>query len=94
MDQIKRIIIEGKKVHNVDYRPFLLWKVRGLGIPSHDARNVKENNIEKIVVSVGGEENQLRKFVKFAKENYPESASVSRVWEAEPPERGHACRRI
>ncbi|MBU4189614.1 MAG: acylphosphatase [Candidatus Thermoplasmatota archaeon] len=82
----KRIVIEGEKVHNVGYRPFLLWKVRELRIPNHDARNVKENGMQRVVVSVGGEENQLRKFVEFAKENYPEKAEVSGVREVESPE--------
>lgn len=83
----KSIIITGEKVHHVGYRPFLLWKVRGLGIPNHDARNVKENGIEKVIVSVEGEENQIKKFLEFVKENYPENARVSSVREAEPPER-------
>ena len=88
MRQIKRIIIEGEKVHNVGYRPFLLWKVREIGISNHDARNVKENGMERVVVSVGGEEKQIQEFVKFVKENYPEKARVSRVWEdPKPPER-------
>lgn len=82
----KRIIIMGEKVHNVGYRPFLLWKVRELGIPNHDARNVKENGMQRVVVSVGGEEKHVRKFVEFAKENYPEKAKVSDVKEVEPPE--------
>ena len=88
MRQIKRIIIEGEKVHNVGYRPFLLWKVREIGISNHDARNVKENGMERVVVSVGGEEKQIQEFVKFVKENYPEKARVSRIWEdPKPPER-------
>ena len=87
MDQTKRVIIEGEKVHNVGYRPFLLWKVRELGIPNHDARNVKENGMERVVVSVGGEGKSVQVFVEFVKENCPEKAKVSRVLEAEPPER-------
>lgn len=87
MDQIKRIIIEGEKVHNVGYRPFLLWKIRELGIPNHDARNVRENGMERVVISVGGEEKRVQEFVEFVKENYPEKAKISRVWEVEPPER-------
>ncbi|RLI86259.1 MAG: hypothetical protein DRO76_04215 [Candidatus Altiarchaeales archaeon] len=88
MRQIKRIIIEGEKVHNVGYRPFLLWKVREIGISNYDARNVKENGMERVVVSVGGEEKQIQEFVKFVKENYPEKARVSRIWEdPKPPER-------
>ncbi|MEA3254946.1 MAG: acylphosphatase [Candidatus Altiarchaeota archaeon] len=87
MDQIKKIIIEGEKVHNVGYRPFLLRKARGLGIQNYDADNVVEDGQQRVVVSLGGDENQVRGFVAFVKENYPSKAKVSNVREVEPPER-------
>lgn len=85
----KKIIIQGRNVHhvNVGYRPFLLRKVRELGIPNYDAKNVKEEYcLDRVVVSLGGEEKQLQEFVEFAKENRPPKAIVAEVKEAEPPE--------
>ncbi|MBA3043592.1 acylphosphatase [archaeon] len=83
----KRIVIEGEKVHNVGYRPFLLWKACELGIPNYDAKNVEEEGKQMMIVSFGGEENQLKSFIEFVKENYPPRAKVSGVSEDEPPER-------
>ncbi len=86
--QVKKIIIEGEKVHNVGYRPFLLAKARKLGIPNYEADNVEEEGKQKVIVSVGGERKQAQDFVEFAKENYPKKAKVSRIWEdPNPPER-------
>ena len=80
----KRIIIEGEKVHDVGYRPFLLAKARRLRIPNYDAENLVENGMQKIAVSLEGEEKRVQEFVKFVKENYPENVKVLRVREAEP----------
>lgn len=83
----KRIVIEGEKIHNVGYRPFLLRKARELGIPNYDANNIVEDGKQKVVVSLSGEEKQFREFLEFVKENYPLKARVSSVKEMEPPER-------
>ncbi|PKP52188.1 MAG: hypothetical protein CVT90_02735 [Candidatus Altiarchaeales archaeon HGW-Altiarchaeales-3] len=80
----KKIIIEGKKVQGVGYRPFLLAKAMRLRIPNYDAENVVENGKQKIRVSFEGKEKQVQEFVEFVKENYPENAKVSSVREAEP----------
>ncbi len=55
----KRISIEGKKVHQVGYRPFLLAKAMRLNIPNFDAENVEENGKQKILISMIGEEKQI-----------------------------------
>jgi len=84
----KKIIIEGRNVHrvNVGYRPFLLRKARELGIPNYDAKNVKEECcLDRVVVSLGGEEKQVQEFVEFAEENRLKAIVVD-VREAEPPE--------
>jgi acylphosphatase len=87
MDQIKRIIIKGGKVHNVGYRPFLLAKARRLRIPNYEADNVEEEGKQMVIVSVGGVEKQVQEFVEFVKENYPKKANVSGIWvDPNPPE--------
>lgn len=83
----KRIIIEGEKVHHVGYRPFLLAKAWELGIPNYFARNVKEGGMERVEISIGGEEEQIKEFLEFIKDNYPSKAKVSRVREGKLPER-------
>ena len=81
----KKIIIEGKGVHSVGYRPFLFVKAKRLRIPNYEAENILEDGIQKVIVSVGGEEKQIQRFLEFVKEKYPLEAEVSRVSEAEPP---------
>ena len=75
----KRINIEGEKVRNVGYRPFLLAKALRLKIPNFDAENIEENGTNKLVVSIMGEEEQISEFEKFVKDNFPKKAKVSRV---------------
>ena len=84
----KRIIIEGEKVHNVGYRPFLLSKAWELNIPNYFARNIKEEDgVEQVEVYLGGDEEQVQEFIEFIKNNNPPKANVSGVREAEPPGR-------
>jgi len=77
----KRLIIEGKKVHYVGYRPFLLSKAMKLGIQKFEAENIVEDKKQKIIVSVSGEEKQIMEFVKCIRANYPPQARVSKVVE-------------
>ncbi|MBU4189693.1 MAG: acylphosphatase [Candidatus Thermoplasmatota archaeon] len=84
----KRIVIEGEKVHNVGYRPFLLSKAWELNVPNYFARNIKEEDgVEQVEVYLGGDEEQVQEFIEFIKNNYPPKAKVSGVREGEPPGR-------
>jgi len=83
----KKVIIEGERVHHVGYRPFLLAKAWELKIPDYQAKNLKENGTEIVEVSIGGEEGQITEFIEFIKNSYPPEAKVSKVKDAEPPER-------
>lgn len=74
----KKITIQGK-VHNVGYRLFLLEQADAMFIPFFDARNIKINNKEALIVLVDGEESQLDEFVDFVNSNYPEKADVKKV---------------
>lgn len=77
----KRITIEGKKVHQVGYRPFLLRTAMRLRMPNFDAQNIKENGKQKILISISGNEKQISEFVKFTKENIPKFAKGCKVSE-------------
>ncbi len=56
----KRITIEGDKVHQVGYRPFLLAKAIRLRIKNFDAENIEENGKQKVIVSVYGDINIVK----------------------------------
>jgi len=73
-----KITIKGK-VHEVGYRLFLLEEADSLFIPFFDARNVKINGKEAIIVLVDGEKEQLQQFIEFVKKNRPEMAVVEEI---------------
>ncbi len=75
----KRILIKGRKVHNVGYRPFLMEKAQELKIPNFHAKNIKENGKQVVDVRVGGEGVRIDKFLKFVNENWPALAEVENI---------------
>jgi len=88
MEMNKKVIIEGEKVHHVGFRPFLTARARRLRIPNYEAENVEEDGKQRVIVLVGGDEQQVQEFVEFVKDigNRPPKARVSRAWEGDPPE--------
>jgi acylphosphatase len=75
----RRILIKGRKVHNVGYRPFLMERAQELKIPNFHAKNIKENGKQVVDVRVGGEGGRIDKFLKFVNENWPEFAEVENI---------------
>ncbi len=73
-----KITITGK-VHNVGYRLFLLEEADFLFISRFDARNIKVDGKEILLVLVDGDEEQIREFVEFVKSNKPENAVVEEI---------------
>jgi acylphosphatase len=73
-----KITITGK-VHEVGYRAFLLEGADSLLIPNFEARNVKINGKEALIVLIDGEKEQIESFVRFVKENKPENAVVEEI---------------
>jgi acylphosphatase len=73
-----KITITGK-VHGVGYRAFLLEEADSLLIPNFEARNVKINGKEALIVLIDGEKEQIESFVRFLKENKPENAVVEEI---------------
>lgn len=73
----KRIIIEGEKVKKVGYRLFLFIKARELKIKNYESHN--DDKEQKLVVLLGGSDNQISEFIEFAENNHPEGAKVSKL---------------
>ncbi len=73
-----RIAIKGR-VHDVGYRLFLLELADSLLIDKFDARNVKINGKQAVVVLVDGDEKQLKEFVEVVKSEKPEMAVVESI---------------
>jgi acylphosphatase/soluble cytochrome b562 len=73
-----KITITGK-VHGVGYRAFLLEEADSLLIPKFEARNVKINGKEALIVLIDGDKEQIESFVRFLKENKPENAVVEEM---------------
>jgi methyl-accepting chemotaxis protein len=73
-----KITITGK-VRGVGYRAFLLEEADSLLIPKFEARNVKINGKEAMIVLIDGEKEQIESFVRFLKENKPENAVVEEI---------------
>ena len=73
-----KITITGK-VRGVGYRAFLLEEADSLLIPKFEARNVKINGKEALIVLIDGEKEQIESFVRFVRENKPEKAVVEEI---------------
>ncbi len=73
-----KITITGK-VHDVGYRLFLLELADSLFIERFDARNVRIDGKEAVVVLVDGDEEQLKEFVELVKSEKPEMAVVEEI---------------
>ncbi|RLG69636.1 MAG: acylphosphatase, partial [Methanobacteriota archaeon] len=66
-------------VHNVGYRLFLLEAADQMLIPRFDARNVRVDGKEGLIVLIDGEKEQIEKFVGFVKAEKPEKAVVEKI---------------
>ncbi|MEM2325137.1 MAG: acylphosphatase [Archaeoglobaceae archaeon] len=73
-----KISIKGK-VHDVGYRLFLLEEADSLFIPYFDARNVKIDGKEVLIVFLDGEKEQMEQFVELVKTKKPEMAIVEDI---------------
>jgi acylphosphatase/uncharacterized protein YoxC len=73
-----KITIVGK-VHDVGYRLFLLEEADSLFISHFDARNVKINGKEALIVLVDGEKEQIEEFVKIVRSEKPENAVIEEI---------------
>ena len=74
-----KIIITGEKVHEVGYRFFLADSANAYGIYNFRAYNTTVNNLQAVMLMVEGEEEDVKNYLGFVKENFPEQASVKEV---------------
>ncbi len=74
----KKITITGK-VHNVGYRLFLLEEADALFIPYFDARYIKVDDKEVLVILVDGDDREINEFIEFVKNKRPEGAFVEEI---------------
>ena len=82
----RRILLEGGKVHDVGFRPFLFEKARMLRLERFVAENVYADGREVLIVSFGGGEKAVKEFAEFCRTARPKGAEVMRVREEKPPE--------
>ena len=80
----KKIVIKGRRVKNVGYRPFLFEIATRKLISHFDAVNKKEvdnDGYENVDVFVGGPEDDVDNFIEFIKDkdNMPEDADVKYI---------------
>jgi len=74
----KRIILKGKKVHNVGYRLFLMDAAEDFGIENFDVKNLKENDKEIVSIRIESSDENVNNFINFVKTNFPEHADVDK----------------
>jgi len=72
-----KITITGE--HDVGYRPFLLNLAEYLFVERFDARNVKINGKQAVIVLVEGDEKVVNQFVELVKTEKPENAVVEEI---------------
>ena len=72
----KELIIEGKEVHNVGYRLFLMELAEELLITNFSAENNTIDDRQQVIVHIDGEEKKVKEFIKIAKTKHPKNAVV------------------
>ena len=78
----KMLIIEGELIHHVGYRPFLLVEaLKRRKITNFEAENFRQDNHQRVIINIVGEERKISEFVKFIKNNFPDYAKNCKVIE-------------
>lgn len=74
-----RIAITGPKVHNVDYRYFLMSKAMSRRIRMFEAHNIEGEKEQEVEVLIDSDEGKVAAFKELARTKWPERAEVSSV---------------
>jgi acylphosphatase len=77
------LIIRGRKVVDVGYRPFLLLNAMNRGIQKFYAFNSGTKGKEFVVLHVQGEDDSITSYIDFIRSQYPEQAEVEEIVEKE-----------
>ncbi len=81
----KILIIEGEKIHNVGYRPFLLAEsLKRKKITNFEAENLEKDEKQKdekqkVIISMVGDEQKILEFVEHIKNNFPSYAKNCKI---------------
>lgn len=81
----KILIIEGEKIHNVGYRPFLLAEaLKRKKITNFEAENIEKDEKQKdekqkVIISMVGDEQKILEFVEHIKNNFPSYAKNCKI---------------
>jgi acylphosphatase len=77
------LIIKGRKVTDIGYRPFLLLNALRCNIPRFFASNAKANGDgqEMVLVRIQGDDDQIAQYINFVRSKYPEHAQVGEIVE-------------
>ncbi len=79
MTMKKKIIIRGKKVHDVGYRPFLLGIAESLEIERFFADNMFINKKQVVYALIGSSEENVKAFIEIASSKFPDESDVEKV---------------
>jgi len=75
----KKIIITGKKIHEVGYRPFLLAAAENLKIKKFFADNIFINGRQAVYILLDTQENKIKAFVEQISQNKPQKAEIENI---------------
>lgn len=75
------LIIKGRKVNDVGYRPFLLLHAVNRGIQKFFAYNSVVEGNETVTVQMQGEDDIIASYIDFVRSQYPEHAEVEEIIE-------------
>jgi acylphosphatase len=75
----KKIIIRGKKVHDVGYRPFLLGIAESMEIDRFFADKILINKKQVVYALVCSSEENVKAFIEIASSKFPNESDVEKV---------------
>ena len=75
----KRILIKGRKVHDVGYRLFLMDLAEEFGIEKFYAKNAMKNGVEVVEVLIECSEIDAEKIFNFVREDFPVHVAVDSI---------------
>lgn len=74
-----KIIITGKKIHEIGYRVFLLTNALNFGIGKFHAYNTRINDVQAVIVLIEGSRDIIDDFYNHVTENIPDDATLENL---------------
>ena len=74
-----KITIEGQKVHDVGYRPFLISLADGFDIQRFAVKNAVVEDEQVVIAKIEAEETQFSEFMDAVRVERPQKAEVSNI---------------